>query len=409
MLDQLIPGVHNMFLENEVPMWVKAGFYGFVSSVALPLGSIMGMYMHPIDKRKCALVVAFGAGALIFAVSTELYAESLRQVEHEGSDMAVLEIGVSMMCAVFGAVLFTVLNQKMEEWSGHADPHSDDEEASSEARAVEVQKAAAAAAAAPAGGKKDKNTPRDKMKAAMGKIKTMNSMKSFRGRIKLEKNLDEEGDMAQAKSVALALWLGVALDGIPESILIGFITNEKAMTVAFLVSIFIANFPESFSSSSMLKGAGMGGWPILGLWTSLCVLTTLLSAFAAYLIPQDLHHADNAHLQTPVLLFGAAVEGLAGGAMMAMVWATMLPEAYKEGGRWSGLCAVLGFLASCTVKVYFGRAAGGNTEAAGAVVDTHVVVDAANAVEDGVGDVVGAGLMQVAQITQHFLGRNKMH
>ena len=36
--------------------------------------------------------------------------------------------------------------------------------------------------------------------------------------------------------------------------------------------------------------------------------------------------------------------------------------------RWSGVCAVLGFLMSCTVKVYFGRASSSDVEANQAVV-----------------------------------------
>merc|ERR1712032_3771 len=166
------------------------------------------------------------------------------------------------------------------------------------------------------------------------------------------------------------MWLGVALDGIPESILIGFIANERMMTVAFLVSIFLANFPEAFSSTSMLRGKGWPAWKSLCMWSSLCVMTTILSGFASYVLfvinatPQDKHTFH---------MFGSAAEGLAAGAMLAMVAATMLPEAYSRGGNWSGVVTVLGFLASCTVKVYFGRVPG-NKNAQKAIADDAILL-----------------------------------
>jgi zinc transporter ZupT len=256
----VIPVVHDFFLHHGVPLYLKAALYGFLSSFSLPLGAALGLLLHPVDPVKTALIVAFGAGALIFAVSTELYAEALRQVEIDGSEMALKEITTSMTCAVIGAIAFTVLNQRMEEWqtgvsteSSMLNPHSRAHEKSPLLRST-----------APGG--------------AGGDVK---QSVSFRVP---ESKLANEGSGA-----AMAMWLGVALDGIPESILLGFITNEKAMTVAFIVSIFLANFPEAFSSASMLKGKGMGNIKIMGLWGSLCVITTLLSGLSSAALPTDMH------------------------------------------------------------------------------------------------------------------------
>jgi len=356
----VIPVVHDFFLHHGVPLYLKAALYGFLSSLSLPLGAALGLLLHPVDPVKTALIVAFGAGALIFAVSTELYAEALRQVEIDGSEMALKEITTSMTCAVIGAIAFTVLNQRMEEWqtgvpteSSILNPHSRAHEKSPLLRNT-----------APGG--------------AGGDIK---QSVSFRVP---ESKLANEGSGA-----AMAMWLGVALDGIPESILLGFITNEKAMTVAFIVSIFLANFPEAFSSASMLKGKGMGNVKIMGLWGSLCIITTLLSGLSSAALPTDMHahRTDSAYLEF-ISLMGAAIEGLAGGAMLAMVCATMLPEAFEHGGRWSGLFAVLGFLMSCSVKVYFGRASAGDTEATRAVATTENIGEVTEDVSADVGKVV---------------------
>jgi len=341
MLLELIPSVHNWFVETGTPLYWKACFYGFCSSASLPLGAAMGLWAHPVDPKQCALIVAFGAGALIFAVSTELYAEALRHVEEDPSNFAVAEIATSMTCAVLGAVSFTLMNEKLEEWTTSRSPlpheaEDDVQDSTSEAKPL------------------------------------LHKQKSFK-HPEVEK-LPAKDDTG--KQVAMAMWLGVAMDGIPEAILLGFITNEKAMTVAFIVSIFVANFPEAFSSASMLRAkTDMSGWTIFLLWASLCVVTTFLAGCASAVLPHDLHSQPHGQggWGDAVVLSGAAIEGLAGGAMMAMVCATMLPEAFHHGGKWSGVCAVLGFLMSCTVKVYFGRASSSDVEANQAVVTEELV------------------------------------
>jgi hypothetical protein len=286
--------------------------------------------------------------------------------------MALKEITTSMTCAVIGAVCFTVLNQRMEEWQTGV--KSESSITSPKPRSTE------------------KSPLLQKINPGQGGDSPL--AVSFRVP---ESKLAHEGSGA-----AMAMWLGVAIDGIPESILLGFITNEKAMTIAFIVSIFLANFPEAFSSASMLKAKGMSNLKIVALWGSLCVITTVLSGMSSAALPQNMHgpgsHQTAYHEFISIL--GAAIEGLAGGAMLAMVCATMLPEAFENGGRWSGLFAVLGFLMSCSVKVYFGRASAADTEAAKAVATTENVAEVTEDVSADVGKVV----QQVAFLSLRSFG-----
>lgn len=371
----VIPVVHDWFLHHGVPLYLKAALYGFLSSLSLPLGAALGLLLHPVDPVKCALIVAFGAGALIFAVSTELYAEALRQVEIDGSEMALKEITTSMTCAVIGAVAFTVLNQKMEEWQ----------------TGVPVESSITSP------------KPRSSEKSPLLQTITPGQQGGLAKQVSFrvpESKLAQEGSGA-----AMAMWLGVALDGIPESILLGFITNEKAMTVAFIVSIFLANFPEAFSSASMLKAKGMSNVKIIGLWGSLCIITTVLSGLSSAALPVDMHaHGSHDGYMEFISILGAAIEGLAGGAMLAMVCATMLPEAFEHGGRWSGLFAVLGFLMSCSVKVYFGRASTGDTEAMRAVATQENVADVTQDVTEDVGEGVGTVVKTVSFLALRSAG-----
>jgi hypothetical protein len=41
----------------------------------------------------------------------------------------------------------------------------------------------------------------------------------------------------------LSIWLGVCMDGLPEAVLIGLLAQQHHMSVPFIASVFIANFP----------------------------------------------------------------------------------------------------------------------------------------------------------------------
>ncbi|MCU0662991.1 MAG: cyclic nucleotide-binding domain-containing protein, partial [Myxococcota bacterium] len=148
---------------------------------------------------------------------------------------------------------------------------------------------------------------------------------------------------------ALAIWLGMVLDGIPESLLIGMLAVVAAgeghsMSLAFIVGVFIANLPEAMSSAVTMRHGGMGIPKILWMWFSLCALAAIGAFVGASLFPST---PSGAHLY---LLY--IMEGLAGGAMLTMIAETMLPEAFEQGGGpIVGLSTLSGFLAALSVKL----------------------------------------------------------
>merc|ERR1719310_1069888 len=78
----------------------------------------------------------------------------------------------------------------------------------------------------------------------------------------------EEHPEADSKKMklAMAMWLGVLADGIPESILLGFLAAERKLSLVLVISLLIANFPESFSSASLLKEGNMPSGKIITMW-----------------------------------------------------------------------------------------------------------------------------------------------
>lgn len=135
-------------------------------------------------------------------------------------------------------------------------------------------------------------------------------------------------------NVALAIWLGIALDGIPESLVIGGSMEGSSISLALIGGLFLANFPESMSSASVMKKQGSPNWHIIGMWLSLMIMTAVGAAFG------------NIFIADAPLHLRALLEGLAAGAMLAMIAQTMLPEAFEHGGWLTGLMTVIGFLAA---------------------------------------------------------------
>jgi len=137
---------------------------------------------------------------------------------------------------------------------------------------------------------------------------------------------------------ALAIWLGIALDGIPESLVIGAAMIESgSVSMALIVGVFLANFPEALSSSVGMRRQGYSVSKIVWMWTSLTILTGI-GAFIG--------NATFGNLAPTTFVL---VEGLAAGAMLAMIAETMLPEAAEQGGPANGLMTVFGFLAAVYV------------------------------------------------------------
>lgn len=143
---------------------------------------------------------------------------------------------------------------------------------------------------------------------------------------------------AQADGRALAIVLGSVLDGIPESFVLGLTVLQGGVSLALLVAVVLSNLPEGMSSSSGLKAAG---WPrsrVMAMW-SVVVLVSALASAAGYAM------LDPASGGT-----GALVEAFAGGALLAMLADSLLPEAYDVEGVVTGRLVVVGFAVSLALS-----------------------------------------------------------
>lgn len=138
-----------------------------------------------------------------------------------------------------------------------------------------------------------------------------------------------------ASTGGIVIFIGTIMDAIPESIMIGAsLLEQQSVSFLLVAAIFISNFPEGLSSTAGMKKSGYSKMKIFLLWVSVLVISALAS-LTGYLF------LDGA--STEII---SGIAGFAGGAIIAMVAATMMPEAYEESGPMTGLIAALGLLAS---------------------------------------------------------------
>lgn len=131
-----------------------------------------------------------------------------------------------------------------------------------------------------------------------------------------------------------ALLAGVTLDGVPENTALG-VTIGGAGHVHYLtllVAIFASNLPESLNGATDMRRQNYSKREIIGLWLLVAGLLT-----AAVVIGSIV----SAGFEDRLL---ATVRAFAGGAVLASLAATVMPEAFDEGGPLVALATAAGFL-----------------------------------------------------------------
>jgi CRP-like cAMP-binding protein len=153
-----------------------------------------------------------------------------------------------------------------------------------------------------------------------------------------------ETDIKEAASehggAPLAIWLGIMLDGIPESLVIGSSLIHHSISFSLIAGLFLSNYPEALSSSVGMREQGYSFVKAFSMWASLMIITGI-GAFLGNIF----------FVGAPQFLF-AIVQGVAAGAMLTMIAETMLPEAYHKGGAITGFSTLLGFLAALLFKTF---------------------------------------------------------
>jgi zinc transporter, ZIP family len=149
-------------------------------------------------------------------------------------------------------------------------------------------------------------------------------------------------DIAGAPTSAgpLAIVLGAALDGIPESAVIGLSLLLGDVSIAMFVAVFVSNVPESIAASTGLVNTGWRFSRVLLLWSVIAIVSACSSA------------AGYGLLDTASPGVTAFVLSFAGGAILTMLATSMMPEGYEHAGRAVGLMTTFGFAVAFAISYW---------------------------------------------------------
>jgi ZIP family zinc transporter len=136
---------------------------------------------------------------------------------------------------------------------------------------------------------------------------------------------------SQHPGSGVAIAFGNALDAVPEAIVLGIALRDRIVPLALVVAFSLGNFPEALSSAAGMRVAGRSYTYIFVIWSTIAIGSAIAIA-AGYIAFGSLSDGWPRRLQT----FGA-------GALLAMTAETMIPEAFHNSPRFSGLLAAFGF------------------------------------------------------------------
>jgi len=143
------------------------------------------------------------------------------------------------------------------------------------------------------------------------------------------------GQAARA-GVGLPLLAAVTLDGIPENAALGVSLIEEA-SATLLVAIFFSNLPESLVGSNSMIREGRSKSFAIAIWGA-CAVILALAVVAGRLA---LEGVDAKTL--------AVLLSFAGGAVLASLADTLMPEAFEQGRPYNAFATAAGFFLSFVI------------------------------------------------------------
>jgi ZIP family zinc transporter len=136
---------------------------------------------------------------------------------------------------------------------------------------------------------------------------------------------------------AFALLAGVTFDGVPENMALGvsLLETSGAGALTLLVAIFFSNLPEALGGAVGMREQGRSKGFAISAWTA---TAAALLAAAVGVGNTALSSAGEEPL--------AVLLAFAGGAVLASLADTLMPDVYREGGAWVAFATAAGFLLS---------------------------------------------------------------
>ncbi|MFA9429340.1 ZIP family metal transporter [Egicoccus sp. AB-alg2] len=273
-------------MQSDPRHGMQALLIGAIGSSALVIGGTLGALWRP-PMRWTGVLLAFASGTLLSALAFELFPDAVE-------DGGLMPAGLGLLA---GALTFVVVNTLLDARVARSagDPHqmpAVPDEAAERLRGAEAQQ-----------------TERVEDAARGGK----------------------------PLAVGLALVAAVTLDGVPENVALGVSMATDAgggFSLALLVAIFSSNLPESLAGAVSMRRGGRSAAFAIAVWTVTAVVLTFAVVAG---------RATALGLGAAQLAFAAA---FAGGAVLASLADTLMPEAFEHGRPLNAMATTAGFFLS---------------------------------------------------------------
>jgi zinc transporter, ZIP family len=275
-------------------MW-EAVLFGVLACSSLAIGGVLGSYWDA-PERVTGVILAFASGTMVSALAFELFPEA---VELGG----VAPAGGGLLA---GAATFVVANTWLDSRVAPPERAEAVAEDPGSDTATDDEAAAAARGELP-------DLPQELAGAALQQR--------------------EKVKAAAASGVGLALLAASILDGVPENLALGVsMAGERSGgSLALLVGIFAANFPEALVGAVSLRSQGRTVRATIGLWLATAALLVPAVPIGRVLLAG----ADPSTLAFPL--------SFAGGAVLAALADTLMPEAFERGRPFNAFATCAGF------------------------------------------------------------------
>ncbi len=133
--------------------------------------------------------------------------------------------------------------------------------------------------------------------------------------------------------VGFALLAAVTLDGVPENLALG-VSLASGVSLTLLVAIFFSNLPESLVGAVAMRESGQSKRTVILTW-AVCALLLAAAVVLGRLVAGGL---------SDVVL--AVALSFAGGAVIASLADTLMPEAFEHGRPLNAFATAGGFFLS---------------------------------------------------------------
>ena len=135
-----------------------------------------------------------------------------------------------------------------------------------------------------------------------------------------------------APAIGLALLASVILDGIPENLALG-VSLQVEASITLLVAIFSSNLPEALVGAIAMRHAGRSRGFVIGIWSAAALVLALVVVFGQWM----------GQVPAGWLAFLLAFTG---GAVLASLADTLMPEAFERGRPLNAFATAVGFFVS---------------------------------------------------------------